>query len=107
MPAMARHVTFRSSRFETRTPAPHFINPHNFGEDVAGWLRSKLPAGLEPGEVIQEDYGWGTWTRSGDDPVCLAVDAALQGDSSITDIRWWDVQPFIGSGKAHPTDGGA
>lgn len=65
--SMQRHVTFRSSRFETKTPGADFINQRCFGEDLAGWLRNGLDAGFKPGEVIQEDYGWGFWTVSGGD----------------------------------------
>jgi hypothetical protein len=73
MPAMRRSVTFRSDRFESRTPGPHFINPGNFGEDLAVWLRGRLPERLAPGEPIQEDYGWGVWVRSGEDPYWIAA----------------------------------
>ena len=153
MPPLLRCVTFHSDRFETRTPAPHFINPDNFGEDVAGWLRTRLPGSLEPDTPIQEDYGWGIWTRAGADrywiaiglmdeeegeprrtwlmtvacdpglnilkrlfhrpspadlaTVCQAVDEALHGEPAISDIRWWNDQPFAGTGAPHPPGGPA
>ena len=71
---MRRAVTFRTSRFESRVPKPHFINPNCFGEDLAAWLRPGLQAaGIEPGEPIQEDYGWGVWADMGGDPYWLAM----------------------------------
>ena len=70
---MNRCVTFASRRFESRTPGPHFINPGNFGEDLATWLRSRLPERFAPGEPIQEDYGWGVWVQAGSDPYWIAV----------------------------------
>jgi hypothetical protein len=70
---MKRHVTFRSQRFENKTPQPHFINEHCFGEDLAQWLRSGIDAQFKPGEIIQEDYGWGFWTEVGGDPYWIYV----------------------------------
>ena len=148
MPPIMRSVTFESDRFETATPRPDAINPTCFGADVAAWLRDRLPTELHPDTPIQEDYGWGLWTRIGEDPywiaiglmeedddgpsrtwlmtaaydpglnlwrrlvrrprhedldrVCRAVDGALHGDAAITAIQWWDDQPFMGRGKAHP-----
>jgi len=32
------HVTFRSAAFNTTAPKDYFINPDNFGEDLAYWL---------------------------------------------------------------------
>ena len=87
MPPRLRCVTFQSERFETRTPAPHFINPDNFGEDVAGWLRARLPAGLEPGSPIQEDYGWGVWTSAGGDPYWIAI--GLMEEEDGVDRHTW------------------
>jgi hypothetical protein len=54
------HVTFKSDAFNTREDKPNFINPGNFGDDVAAWVGERLRAqGLqvEP-EVGQEDFGW-------------------------------------------------
>lgn len=54
---MKRHVTFRSARFENKTPQPHFINDRCFGEDLAGWLHDRLDSSFSANAVIQEDYG--------------------------------------------------
>lgn len=83
-----RWATFRSSRFEHRTPGPHFINPTCFGEDLAAWLRPHLQAaGLQPSEPIQEDYGWGLWTRADGDPYWIAI-GAFGDDTPETEAEW-------------------
>ena len=53
-------VTFRASGFNTSTEHDDFINPGNFGEDVARWLRDELRARGFPvdEEIGQEDFGW-------------------------------------------------
>ena len=71
--ALLRSVTFESSRFETETAPPGAVNPGCFGRDVAAWLGSRLPADMAPGEPVAEDYGWGLWTRVGDDPYWIAI----------------------------------
>lgn len=87
MPPRVRCVTFRSERFETRTPAPHFINPDNFGEDVAEWLRDRLPAALQPDPPIQEDYGWGLWTRAGGDAYWIAI-GLMEEEEGVARDTW-------------------
>lgn len=83
-----RWATFHATRFEHKTPAPHFINPTCFGEDVAAWLRPHLEtAGLQPGEPIQEDYGWGLWARSGGDPYWIAI-GCFADDDSGDEAEW-------------------
>jgi hypothetical protein len=53
-------VTFESTTFNTKDSREHFINPNNFGDDVAQWLVGRLRnAGLQVDEKIgQEDFGW-------------------------------------------------
>jgi hypothetical protein len=53
-------VTFKSTAFNTRESRDHFINPENYGDDVARWLMDDLKAqGIEvEGELGQEDFGW-------------------------------------------------
>jgi hypothetical protein len=71
--SMRRYVTFRSRQFENKTPKPHFINERCFGEDLAKWLRDRLDENFRPGDLIQEDYGWGFWTVAGGDPYWVYV----------------------------------
>ena len=54
------HVTFRSPAFDTTGPKEYFINPDNYGDDLAGWLMRELRnRGVEVGdEPDQEDHGW-------------------------------------------------
>ncbi|HYC31374.1 MAG TPA: hypothetical protein VEB59_03745 [Gemmatimonadales bacterium] len=80
MPPLIRSVTFESDRFETSTPGSDAINADCFGADVAAWLRTSLPADLEPDAPIQEDYGWGLWTRPGEDPYWIAIGLMEEGD---------------------------
>ena len=92
-----RAVTFRTDRFESRNPKPHFINPNCFGEDLVAWLR---PA---PGEPIQEDYGWVLWTELEDlDRLSNAVDRRLRAHPAISEVAWWDGEPFHGASREHP-----
>ncbi len=54
------HVTFRCSGFNTSEQRDYFINPNNFGDDLAKWLMQELRARnveVDP-ELGQEDYGW-------------------------------------------------
>lgn len=53
-------VTFRSSIFNATQPRPNYINPHNYGDDVAEWLRDRLKNSGIPVEarIGQEDFGW-------------------------------------------------
>ena len=80
MPPFVRTVTFESDRFETVTPPAGAVNPDCFGADVAAWLRSKLPGDLHPDAPIAEDYGWGIWTRAGEDPYWIAIGLMDEGD---------------------------
>jgi hypothetical protein len=88
---MKQHwVTFHAAHFEHRTPAPHFLNPRCFGEDIAQWVGPALTAaGLEPGPPIQEDYGWVLWTRSGGCQILLVI--GLSDDSPSRDLAEWHI----------------
>ena len=88
-PSWRRHVTFRSRRFENRTPQPHFINPNCFGEDLAGWLREGMDAAFTPGDVIQEDYGWGLWANAGGEPYWIYV--GVMDESVGEEVAEWMV----------------
>jgi hypothetical protein len=52
-------ILFDSNRFNLSEVKDHFINPTCFGEDLAGWLRTKLlEQGIPTIEPDQEDWGW-------------------------------------------------
>ncbi|MFN3650586.1 MAG: hypothetical protein ACK47B_13500 [Armatimonadota bacterium] len=53
-------VTFIAAGFNTTDSRPEFINPENFGDDVARVLMERLRGqgvSVDP-ELGQEDYGW-------------------------------------------------
>src|SRR5882762_1871246 len=55
----ARHVLFRTQRFNLSITKEHFINPDCFGEDLAAWLKDKLiDRGRDVRQFGQEDWGW-------------------------------------------------
>src|SRR5258708_35900478 len=55
----ARHVLFRTQRFNLSITKTHFINPDCFGEDLAAWLKDKLiDRGRDVPQLGQEDCGW-------------------------------------------------
>lgn len=54
------YVTFEATGFNTTEDKEEFINPGNFGKDVAEWLISELKGkvpNIDP-EIGQEDSGW-------------------------------------------------
>lgn len=68
-------VTFESAAFNTTEEKPEFINPGNFGEDVARWLMGELRAqGVPVGEAVgQEDFGWYFSYQVGGAPHCFVL----------------------------------
>lgn len=60
-------VTFRSSAFNTTESKDEYINPENYGDDLAKWVMRELQIrGVEvDAELGQEDYGWYFGFRSG------------------------------------------
>jgi hypothetical protein len=56
---MRYDILFKTARFNLSQPYPYFINDCCFGDDLAKWLVSQLPAvGIETDEPYQEDWGW-------------------------------------------------
>jgi hypothetical protein len=83
-----KYVTFRTSRFESKTPQPHFINERCFGEDLAVWLRASIDNHVfAASEPIQEDYGWGFWSTIRGDPYWTAI--GIMDDSIGHDDAEW------------------
>lgn len=60
-------VTFRSAAFNTTRQEAYFINPDNYGDDLARWMMRELQSrGVEAGDDPgQEDHGWYFTFRSG------------------------------------------
>ena len=67
MPDTRTFITFSCSGFNTSEQRDYFINPSNFGDDLAQWLMQQLRArNVEvDAELGQEDYGWYFTFRSG------------------------------------------
>lgn len=64
MPEFRTCVTFRCTGFNTTEEHDYFINPGNFGDDLALWLMDQLEKrGFsvdrnDEGKPGQEDFGW-------------------------------------------------
>jgi hypothetical protein len=89
MPIMQRFVSFKSSRFDSKTVKPHFINPDTgFGEDVVRWLIENVrhPA-VVLDQPVQEDYGWGMWASANRAVYWISV--AIDADSIGHDEAQW------------------
>jgi hypothetical protein len=84
-------ITVETDLFEHREVKLHFINPCCFGEDFAAWLKEQLTpltsSGFNFSEIIQEDYGWGFWTRHGKDPFWVAL--SYVGDGPQEEPAQW------------------
>jgi hypothetical protein len=83
METMHDELTLETDLFEHTEVKPHFINPCCFGEDFAAWLRDRLSpmasAGFTFSEPIQEDYGWGLWSRREKDAFWIALGLVEDG----------------------------
>ena len=71
-------VTFRNASFNAKEPREAFINPQNFGDDLAQWLAE----GMEKKSIVvertgefpgQEDFGWFFNCRVDGDEYCIVV----------------------------------
>lgn len=57
----AKHLLFKTARFNLSEVKLHFINPCCFGEDAAAWMKQKLmerSVTVQAGDPGQEDWGW-------------------------------------------------
>ncbi|MCA9818059.1 MAG: hypothetical protein KC652_23305 [Cyanobacteria bacterium HKST-UBA01] len=62
------------------------------GSAFAIWLKEKLSgSGIECDEVLQEDYGWGLWLKSNDEPIWVCVSHAPEDDDEDEGAKTWFV----------------
>jgi hypothetical protein len=88
----ARHILFRTSRFNLSVTKPHFINPDCFGEDLADWLKNKfVKRGTDVGRLGQEDWGWYLEVKNAEDSYLLGMngirDEASSGEENLGEWR--------------------
>lgn len=108
----ARHILFRSSRFNLSKVGAHFINPCCFGEDLAVWLRPKLAGkNIETASPYQEDWGWELPAKMGRDSYYLCMSG--NADDPRSDEGEWRIiiekrrsiwQHLTGDGKIAADD---
>ncbi|MDY6835662.1 MAG: hypothetical protein SVY53_12760 [Chloroflexota bacterium] len=86
-------VTFKNSSFNTTDDREYFINPCNYGEDVAFWIAD----GLEQfGATVsrkrefpaQEDFGWFVNFRIANQSYCLVVGARSEDENDYEWVVW-------------------
>jgi hypothetical protein len=88
----ARHILFRTDRFNLSLTKPHFINPDCFGEDLAAWLRGKLAArGFDSPHLGQEDWGWYLKVKSGNGSYLLGMNGIRSSDFRKTNLGEWRI----------------
>jgi hypothetical protein len=77
-------ILFATNRFNLSEPKEHFINPGCFGEDLAGWLRTKLlERGIPTLQPGQEDWGWYIESRLGAASYFIGV-GGIVGESATS-----------------------
>ncbi|HXQ27077.1 MAG TPA: hypothetical protein VN822_11760 [Candidatus Acidoferrales bacterium] len=85
----ARHLLFRTGRFNLSKVHEHFINPCCFGEDLAAWLRSRLAErDIHASEPGQEDWGWYLDVKHGNDLYYLCVGGNSDGGVNRDEGEW-------------------
>jgi hypothetical protein len=89
----ARHVLFRTKRFNLSTTKEHFINPDCFGEDLAVWLKQKFIArGMDVSQLGQEDWGWYLKVKCNKESYFLAMNGIpIETDKNQTDFGEWRI----------------
>ena len=86
----ALHLLFRTDRFNLSKIGEHFINPCCFGEDLASWLRGRLPErGVEICDPYQEDWGWELPVRRGAQGYYLCVSGNADQSAANPDEGEW------------------
>ena len=89
---MNRGFTLGTDRLEATTPAPHFINPHCFGEDFAKWMQAELKKRLvRASDPIQKDFGWVLHVPHQEHVFTLTIEMVDESIGSVSDEWWIDV----------------
>jgi stage III sporulation protein SpoIIIAA len=85
-------ILFKTNRFNLSKVGEHFINPCCFGEDLAAWLRIKLPErDVEFREAYQEDWGWELPVTQQSDSYCLCMSGNSDESSTNKDEGEWGI----------------
>lgn len=88
----ALHLLFRTDRFNLSKVGEHFINPCCFGEDLAAWLRGRLPEnGVEVREYYQEDWGWELPVRRCEQVYYLCMSGNADDSAANPDTGEWRI----------------
>lgn len=103
MSEMRRIVTFRCSAFNTSKDKECFINPCNYGDDVAEWFAIELEtlgAKVDREDEFpgQEDFGWYLDFSLGEMPFTLVVGSRPDEGNRFEWVLWIERQcGFLGS----------
>jgi len=81
-------VTFRSSSFNSQELQKYYINPENYGDDLARWLAEKLEKKDVQIQIQkdkdfprQEDFGWFFDCDIGVDTFCIIISHHYDNDN--------------------------
>ncbi len=82
---MKSQISFTTDIFETRQIQPHFVNPRNFGEDLAAWLvEASRTSRFRLGSPFQTEEGWTVPAEAGGEQFEIGVGIM---DASIGDAQ--------------------
>lgn len=86
-------VTFYGTSFNTTIKKKHYINPENYGDDLAFWLAEEMEkrgAVLDKGDEFpgQEDFGWYINYKISNKPFCLIVGGRPDDGGKIEWVAW-------------------
>jgi len=89
----ARHVLFRTQRFNLSITNAHFINRDCFGEDLAAWLKDKLiDRGRDVPQLGQEDWGWYLKVKCDKESYFLGMNGIpIETDQNQKDFGEWRI----------------
>lgn len=97
MNELRRIVTFRCPTFNTTEEKEKFINPNNYGDDVAEWVAAELEkigakVDREDDFPGQEDFGWYIDFQIGGNPFTLAVGSRPDYGNKFEWVAWIERQ---------------